>query len=97
MNRSASHLANRSTAFAATLPAALAGPAGGSAEAAHAAYEVRFESLFHPGRGLTFPCDAQGRVALHRLPDRARENYRRAQSQVGVEYATPAVRLADLH
>ena len=25
-------------------------------------YEIRFQSLFHEGRALSFPCDAQGRV-----------------------------------
>jgi len=61
------------------------------------AYEVRFESLFHAGRGLTFPCDAEGHVALQRLSERARASYQRAQEQVGIEYATPAVRRSDLH
>jgi hypothetical protein len=30
----------------------------------HPVYEMRFRSLFDAGRGLAFPCDAQGRVAL---------------------------------
>ncbi len=25
-------------------------------------FELRFESLFNPGRGLAFPCDARGQV-----------------------------------
>ena len=55
------------------------------------AYELRFESLFHPGRALTFPCDECGRVALDDLSDRARSNYLYARAVVGREYATPAV------
>ena len=56
-----------------------------------AGYELRFESLFHPGRGLTFPCDARGEVALDGLKDTARNNYLYARAGVGREYATPAV------
>ncbi|GIX25891.1 MULTISPECIES: hypothetical protein [Caldimonas] len=54
-------------------------------------YELRFQSLFHPGRGLCFPCDAQGRVDLDALSDRARENYLYARAVVGREYAHPSV------
>lgn len=60
-------------------------------------YEIRFCSLFKEGRGLAFPCDAQGRVELDALSDRARHNYLYARALVGREYATPAVRLAELH
>lgn len=54
-------------------------------------YELRFESLFDPGRGLTFPCDASGSVALDSLSERARNNYIYARAVVGREYATPCV------
>lgn len=54
-------------------------------------YELRFESLFHPGRALAFPCDARGRVELDALSDRAQRNYLYARAVVGREYATPAV------
>ena len=30
------------------------------------AYELRFQSLFHEGRGLAFPCDAAGSVDADR-------------------------------
>ncbi len=60
-------------------------------------YEIRFQSLHDSGRGLSFPCDAQGRVGEEHLSERARLAYRRAQSLVGREYATPAVQLSDLH
>jgi hypothetical protein len=62
-----------------------------------ARYEIRFQSLFHSGRGVSFPCDAQGRVKLEALSDRARSTYQRARAMVGFEYATPAVVLSDLH
>jgi hypothetical protein len=59
-----------------------------------ARWELRFESLFHPGRALVFPCDASGRVELDALPDRVRHNYLYARAVVGREYATPAVVLS---
>ncbi|ACB34401.1 conserved hypothetical protein [Leptothrix cholodnii SP-6] len=65
--------------------------------AAHVRYEIRFQSLFHSGRGLSFPCDAHGRVRVDELSDRARHNFHQAQAMVGREYATPAVQLAELH
>lgn len=54
-------------------------------------FELRFESLFQQGRGLTFPCDERGRVELDALSERARSNYLYARAVVGREYATPAV------
>ena len=60
-------------------------------------YELRFQSLFHEGRALTFPCDAGGHVPMDRLSDRARENYLYARAVVGREYAVPAVLRSDLH
>lgn len=55
-------------------------------------FELRFDSLFVEGRGLSFPCDALGRVDLTSLGERARANYLRACAVVGREYRTPAVR-----
>jgi len=54
-------------------------------------FQLRFESLFHPGRGLAFPCDERGRVELDTLSEPARHNYLYARAVVGREYATPAV------
>ena len=54
-------------------------------------YEIRFQSLFKAGRALSFPCDAQGRVQLDSLSDRARDNYFYARAVVGRDYAVPAV------
>lgn len=57
--------------------------------AAH--YELRFTSLFHEGRGLSFPCSATGDVQIDGLSDRARANYFYARTVVGREFAQPAV------
>jgi hypothetical protein len=56
-------------------------------------HEIRFQSLFRE-RGLCFPCDAEGRVELDALSERARENYLYARAVVGVEFAYPRVCLA---
>jgi hypothetical protein len=61
------------------------------------AFELRFQSLFHPGRGMSFPCDAGGQVNLDSLSDRARENYLYARAVVGREFAVPAVVPSDRH
>ena len=58
----------------------------------NASHEIRFQSLFHEGRALSFPCDAQGRVTLDLLSERARDNYLYARAVVGREYAYPCVR-----
>jgi hypothetical protein len=60
-------------------------------------FELRFESLFNPGRGLAFPCDERGRVEMDTLSERARGNYFYARAVVGREFAVPAVRATDLH
>ena len=60
-------------------------------------YELRFQSLFHSGRGLTFPCDQAGEVAWEQLTEGARASFLRAQQAVGREWASPAVQLSDAH
>ncbi len=55
------------------------------------AFELRFESLFHAGRGLAFPCDAAGDVNLDALSERARINYFVARTTVGRDYSMPLV------
>ncbi len=57
-------------------------------------YEILFQSLFNPGRALSFPCDAQGRVPLDSLSERARDNYFYARAVVGREFAQPSVRIS---
>jgi hypothetical protein len=54
-------------------------------------FEVRFESLFNAGRGLSFPCDAGGRVDIDILSERGRHNYFFARAMLGREFATPRV------
>lgn len=52
---------------------------------------LRFGSLFDEGRALAFPCDAEGRVLLDAMSERARANYLYARAVVGREYATPSI------
>ena len=59
---------------------------------ATAGYELRFCSLFDEGRGLSFPCDAQGQVDLDALSERARLNYLYARTVIGREFSMPALR-----
>lgn len=66
-----------------------------SPHAAAGGFEIRFQSLFHSGRALSFPCDAEGRVRVDALSERARRALHHAQALVGREYATPAVLPAD--
>jgi hypothetical protein len=55
-------------------------------------YELRFESLFHAGRALAFPCDAHGGVRLDSLSEKALQNYLFARAVVGRDYASPIIR-----
>jgi hypothetical protein len=55
-------------------------------------YELRFQSLFHSGRALAFPCDAVGEVQWQAMSERARASFLRAQDGIGVEFAQPDVR-----
>ena len=63
----------------------------------HGGYELRFQSLFHDGRALAFPCNAAGHVDLDALSERARLNYLYARAVIGREYAVPAVRRNTVH
>ena len=54
-------------------------------------FEVRFESLFVPGRALAFPCDDHGCVDLDALPARAKNNYLFARAMVGKDFSPPAL------
>ncbi len=54
-------------------------------------FEVRFNSLFRPGRALSFPCDARGQVDLDTLSERARNNYFFARTTVGREHSLPCI------
>ncbi len=43
---------------------------------------------------MTFPCDAQGHVALDRLSERARQNYLFARAMIGRDFAWPRIQCA---
>jgi hypothetical protein len=60
-------------------------------------YEIRFQSLFHAGRAVSFPCDAQGHVDLDAMSERVRLSYLLTRALVGREYTAPAVRPTELH
>jgi hypothetical protein len=60
-------------------------------------YELRFQSLFHSGRGFSFPCDSEGHVDLDGLGDSVRESYLYARAVVGRELAAPAILPCTLH
>ena len=66
--------------------------AGGQVETlGKRAHELRFVSLFHPGRGVAVPCDASGHVDLNELPEKLKNAYLSARAMVGRDYATPTV------
>jgi hypothetical protein len=60
-------------------------------------FEVRFQSLFHEGRALSFPCDAQGHVDLDSLSPAAKSNYFYARALVGRDFDMPCVRPCEVH
>ena len=54
-------------------------------------YELRFQSLFKPGAGYAFPCDACGEVDLDSLSEIGRNHYFFARTAVGCEFDMPTV------
>ena len=58
-----------------------------------ARYLLRFQPLFNSGITLSFPCDAQGQVALDELDDRSRSDYLFARAVVGRALCKPIVEL----
>jgi hypothetical protein len=60
-------------------------------------YELRFRSLFQPGRGFSFDCDSNGNVDLDALSERALENYLYARTVIGREFFIPVVQPCVLH
>ena len=54
-------------------------------------YEIRFRTLFDPGRSLAFPCDSEGHVDFEAFSPRARINYLYARAMVGKEFELPKV------
>jgi hypothetical protein len=59
--------------------------------------ELRFRSLFKPGRGYSFPCDAEGHVDLDTLSEWERNSYFYARTAIGCEFAMPVVQPSNLH
>lgn len=57
----------------------------------HSDFEIRFQSLHHPGYCMAFECNASGQVNLDELPERARQNYFFARAMTGREFAYPIV------
>jgi hypothetical protein len=57
-----------------------------------ASYALCYQPLFERGRGFSFPCDAQGHVAIDELSERALNNYLYARAMVGKELEWPRVR-----
>ena len=64
-----------------------------------ARHELRFFSLFDSGRGFSFPCEADGRIAYEQMTATAQASYLRARSMVGCELTSPVVviKAADDH
>ena len=60
-------------------------------------YQLRFDSLFQPGRGYAFPCDAKGLVDLDRMSERTRNSYLYARAMVGRELTPPSVQACTRH
>jgi hypothetical protein len=54
-------------------------------------HQLRFVSLFDPGRGVTVPCGADGSVDMDTLTERLRNAYLGARALIGREYAYPVV------
>jgi hypothetical protein len=56
-------------------------------------FQLAFRSLFHSGRGFAFPCDAQGKVNMDQLTEKARNNYLFARAMVGRDLCPPAIEM----
>jgi hypothetical protein len=52
------------------------------ASAMTSTHEIRYQSLFDPGRAMTFACDSEGYVPRDTLSDRALANYLFARAAV---------------
>jgi hypothetical protein len=61
-------------------------------EATGAEYALCFHSLLEDEHGLSFPCDAAGRVDMDTLSDKARDDYLYARTVVGRVFRPPAIR-----
>ena len=68
-----------------------------SSAPAVASHEIRFQSLFKPGRALTFPCDRHGHFDLDNAGEKLRNSYLYARAMLGREFAMPVVLASELH
>ena len=66
------------------------GPAS-TFDATSTMFELRFDSLFRPGAGLSFPCSADGQVDIDTLTEKCKSNYLVARALIGHDYACPRV------
>ena len=60
-------------------------------------FQLRFQSLFDPGRGFAFPCDRDGHVDMNHMSERARNNYFYARTVIGREVDVPAVQASAMN
>ena len=58
-------------------------------------HELRFHSLYRPGRGNTFPCGIAGHGDLDALSEGERTRYFYARAVIGHELSMPAVQLSN--
>jgi len=58
-------------------------------------YELRFRSVYEPGRGYSFRCDPSGHVDIDRLSVTERSHYFYARTLIGRDFLLPAVQLSD--
>lgn len=63
-----------------------------STQGRNADFELHFQSLFHEGRGLAFPCNSAGQVDIDALTERARNNYFFARGLIGRDFSLPTMR-----
>ena len=56
-----------------------------------APFVLCFQSLYHAGKRLVFPCDRQGHVNMDSLGYRALNNYLYARTLIGREFGWPKV------
>jgi hypothetical protein len=60
-------------------------------------WELRFDALFDGRRGFAFPCNAEGRVDMDALGERALNNYLYARAMIGREVTWPNVYPSVVH
>jgi hypothetical protein len=60
-----------------------------------ASFELYFRALLNGGRGLAFPCDAEGHVDLDTLPEPARNDYFYAHALMGRDFAWAVRRVGE--